>query len=87
MEKTHKEKLREAGIRRHGNEKAWREFQRVSAKKASMTTPRGFTVISKNKELHSEISKKGAKARWDKYYKEQAALEKNVPKDNSLAKS
>lgn len=62
---NHSEKLRLAGIKRHGSEQAWREFLRQSGNKARRDTPRGFTVLKeKNPKLLSKISKKGGKARW-----------------------
>jgi len=65
MEKTHAEKIKEAGIRKFGSEEAWREAMRTYGAKADRTTPRGFQVM-KDREKHSEISKRGAEARWAK---------------------
>lgn len=73
MEKTHKEKLREAGIKRYGSEKAWREAQKEFGLKANRHTPRGFATM--DKELASEISKKAAQARWDKHRAEKEAAQ------------
>jgi hypothetical protein len=58
----HREKLRLAGIKRHGSEEAWREFQRASSMKADRTTPRGFAVMDKEKV--KEISRRAAQKRW-----------------------
>lgn len=62
MSKTHAEKLREAGIRKYGSEEAWRQAQREYGAQADRSTPRGFELMSEEKK--SEISKKGAAARW-----------------------
>jgi hypothetical protein len=64
MEKTHKEKLRDAGIARYGSEEAWREAKREHGAKADRSTPRGFAKMEKEQQI--EISKKGGRARWDK---------------------
>jgi hypothetical protein len=80
MEKTHKEKLLEAGVRRHGSEKKWREFMRVSGAKADRTTPRGFQVM--DKELVREISRNAVKIRWEK----QKAAEKEIADNDFITK-
>lgn len=64
MEKTHKEKLREAGILRYGSEEAWRRAKREQGLSANRTTPRGFARMDKEKVR--EISRKAANARWHK---------------------
>lgn len=64
MDKTRKEKLRDAGIKRYGSEKAWREAMREFGLKANRHTPRGFGTM--DKELAREISRKGGNARWNK---------------------
>lgn len=62
---SHKEKLRLAGVKRHGSENAWREFQKNSGAKADRSTPRGFAVLKNtNPELQKEISRKAAEMRW-----------------------
>lgn len=76
MDKTHKEKLREAGIARYGSEEAWRQAMREFGAKSDRSTPRGFQKI--DKETHSEISKKGAIARWAK----QKAIKKGQVTEN-----
>ena len=75
MEKTRKEKIRDAGIRKYGSEQAWREAMREFGAKADRTTPRGFTKMSKEKR--SEISRRGAEARWAKE-KARQSNEENV---------
>lgn len=64
MEKTHAEKLKEAGIKRYGSEEAWREEFRKFGAKADRTTPRGFATMDEQKR--SEISRRAAYARWGK---------------------
>lgn len=84
MEQTRNEKYRASMIKNYGSESNWRIAMREYGSRADKTTPRGFKVM--DKEKHSEISKKGAKAKWDKYREQQEALEKEIANDEFLPK-
>lgn len=82
-----KEKLRQAGIAKHGSEEAWREAMREYGARADRTTPRGFAILKdKDRKLHSEISKRGAEARWAKQRAEETDSEENDPEDGHFTK-
>ncbi len=60
----HKEKLRLAGIKRHGSEKAWRQFLRDSSNKSQRNKvgTGGFAMLKKtDPERLRQISVQGGK--------------------------
>jgi len=65
-EQSHAEKLRLAGIKRHGSEEAWRNWMRGNQAKAQETIKRnniklGFATI--DPETHRQLSSKGGKSK------------------------
>lgn len=60
-----KEQLRQAGIKKHGSEEAWRKFLRESGAKASRPGTGGFHALKKSDpdKLRS-ISILAANKRW-----------------------
>lgn len=56
-----KEKIKQAGILKHGSEERWRQSLRENGLKARRDTPRGFAKI--DPERVKEISKLGVEAR------------------------
>lgn len=78
------EKYRASMLKKYGTEEKWRQAMREFGASADKTTPRGFKVM--DEEKHREISKQGAKARWDKHSKEQKALEEEIANDDFLPK-
>lgn len=59
----HREKLRLAGIKRHGSEEAWRQHLAVSARKAVHTKPQGFAVMKQtDPDRLREITSMGGRA-------------------------
>ena len=64
-EMTHKEKIRLAGIAKHGSEEAWRKAKSEQGKRASRPGTGGFNYLKRtNPEQLSELSRKAARARW-----------------------
>lgn len=65
---THGEKLRLAGIKRHGSEKAWLEYTRKSgAKGGKAKGPGGFGHMKKHDpERLKQVGETGRNSRWGK---------------------
>jgi hypothetical protein len=64
MSEERKEQLRQAGIKKHGSEEAWREFMRKSGAKASRPGTGGFHHMKLNNPSRlKEISKDAVQTR------------------------
>lgn len=81
---TRGEKYHESMVKKYGSVEAWQQAMREFGAIADKTTPRGFKVM--DREQHREISKKGAKAKWDKYSEQQKATEKDILSDDFITK-
>lgn len=69
---SHGEKIRLAGIAKHGSEEAWRKFMQESGSKVKDRSNGGFASMKKNnpERLHA-ISKKAGLKRWGKDEKQE----------------
>ncbi len=73
------EKYEASMIKKYKTREKWQQAMREFGARADKTTPRGFKVM--DEEKHREISKQGAKARWDKHSEQQKATEKAIFED------